>query len=185
MATIKEAVEIEDTRDMPAEYNMMNLFVEGSFFRAYEWSAWLCYNHMSHFKILHRHFKGIDKSVIFLGFPRTSFKKWAKEGMELKQIDEKRYCVEIPVSSFNGSGYEEMKTQFDDWKNGIPLTVEPEKKEMPVKADPVSSSGSGNMQRVSIMGVMQQIITYPIEEKSPVDCANFLTNIRRQLISML
>lgn len=64
MATIKEAVEIEDSRDISTEYNVMNLFVEGSFFRAYEWSAWLCYNYMSNFKILHRRFKGVDKSVI-------------------------------------------------------------------------------------------------------------------------
>lgn len=183
MATIKEAVEIEDSRDISTEYNVMNLFVEGSFFRAYEWSAWLCYNYMSNFKILHRRFKGVDKSVIFLGFPKTSFKKWAKEGMELKQIDEKRYCVVIPLSSFNDVGYEDLKAQFDEWKSGIPLTKEQEKTDS--GREILTPSVTGNPQRVSIMGVMQQIIAYPIEEKSPVDCANFLTNIRRQLISML
>ena len=183
MATIKEAVEIEDSRDMPTAYNRINLFVEGSFFRAYEWSAWLCYCYMSNFKLLHRRFKGIDKSVIFLGFPKTSYKKWAKEGMELLQIDEKHYCVDIPLSLLGNVGCEEMKVQFDEWKSNTPLTKEHEKP-MTIAENP-DSSVPGNVQKVSIIGIMQQIIVFPIEEKSPVDCANFLSNIRKQLMSML
>lgn len=42
MAQINTILEIERARKEISDYTKINLVVEGSFYRAYEWSAWLC-----------------------------------------------------------------------------------------------------------------------------------------------
>ena len=41
MASIKEIVQLEGDRSEPSQYSVVHLFHEGSFLRAYDWSAWL------------------------------------------------------------------------------------------------------------------------------------------------
>ena len=48
MAQLKEILEIEKKREEGGQYSTIYLFPEGTFYRAYEWSAWLCCrNHAS------------------------------------------------------------------------------------------------------------------------------------------
>ncbi len=42
MAKTIEILEIERKRIDTGDFATIHLFVEGSFYRAYEWSAWLC-----------------------------------------------------------------------------------------------------------------------------------------------
>lgn len=50
---LKEILSIEEnhTEDSRA---VIHLFQEGSFYRAYEWSAWLCHRFINQFKVTHR-----------------------------------------------------------------------------------------------------------------------------------
>ena len=41
MASIKDIVQLEGEGIEPSQYGIVHLFHEGSFLRAYEWSAWL------------------------------------------------------------------------------------------------------------------------------------------------
>ena len=49
MASIKEIVQLEGERIEPSQYSVVHLFHEGSFLRAYEWSAWLLCRYMHKF----------------------------------------------------------------------------------------------------------------------------------------
>ena len=86
MATIKEILEIEFARDSANDWQKIHLFQEGSFYRAFELSAWLCWTHLNKFKVTHRGMKGIDQTVTFIGFPLTSLEKWKPEGSEVGEI---------------------------------------------------------------------------------------------------
>src|SRR5574344_2479952 len=73
MATIKEILNIEQTRE---DNTLIHLFAEGSFWRAYELSSWLCFRFVNEFKPTKRRIKGIDATVTFVGFPRQSLQKF-------------------------------------------------------------------------------------------------------------
>ena len=49
MAQIKEILEIENHRTN--DWTTIYLFAEGLFYRAYEWSAWLCCRYVNEFKV--------------------------------------------------------------------------------------------------------------------------------------
>lgn len=46
---------------------MAYIYREGSFYRAYEWSAWLFVRHVSNFKVTCRMFKNVEQAVAFIG----------------------------------------------------------------------------------------------------------------------
>lgn len=76
MAKIKDVLEIESQRASLEQCRFVNLFQEGTFYRAYEWSAWLCVRYIQQFKTTKRLFKNEDTSLVFVGFPITSLQKF-------------------------------------------------------------------------------------------------------------
>ena len=49
MPGIKDILEIERARNGPSDWLTIHLFQEGSFYRAYEVSVWLCCQHINGF----------------------------------------------------------------------------------------------------------------------------------------
>ncbi|MBQ0048439.1 MAG: hypothetical protein KBT33_13210 [Prevotellaceae bacterium] len=74
MSQIKQILQTENDRS-DDNRNVIHLYQEGTFYRAYNWSAWLCHRYINQFKVTHRHFNSIEKSVLFVGFPVTSIGK--------------------------------------------------------------------------------------------------------------
>ena len=63
MARIKDIVEAEKQRLDMAACRIIHLYTEGTFFHAYEWSAWLCHKHISQFRVTHRHL-GLQENLL-------------------------------------------------------------------------------------------------------------------------
>lgn len=69
MSQLKEILEKEKERGSLEQCAVIHLFREGTFYRAYEWSAWLCLRYFTELKVTHRMLKGgID--IIFDPFGR-------------------------------------------------------------------------------------------------------------------
>ena len=55
MSQLKEILEKEKERGSLEQCAVIHLFREGTFYRAYEWSAWLCVSYFTELRITHRH----------------------------------------------------------------------------------------------------------------------------------
>lgn len=86
------------------------LIKEGMFLRAYEKSAML-FNHFKSFKILHKHYKIIDKEMVYLGFPAVFLNKFVEELRLEKPQDYGMFFV-INVGAKDYSPL----PNFDEWK---------------------------------------------------------------------
>ena len=76
MAQLKDILEIERKRMDDGPYSTIYLFPEGTFYRAYEWSAWLCCRYINQFKPTKREMKDVlGETIVFIGFPVTSLGK--------------------------------------------------------------------------------------------------------------
>ena len=62
---LKEILSIEENRTEDSR-GVIHLFQEGTFYRAYEWSAWLCHRYVHQFKVTHKLFRNIEFSVLFV-----------------------------------------------------------------------------------------------------------------------
>ena len=64
MAQLIDILKIERERT-DDNRNIVNLFQEGSFYRAYEWSAWLCNRFIKDFKVTNKNLKNIEIQTKF------------------------------------------------------------------------------------------------------------------------
>ena len=58
MSQLKDILEREKERGFLEQCGKMHLFREGTFYRAYEWRAWLCVRYFAELKVTHRMLKG-------------------------------------------------------------------------------------------------------------------------------
>ena len=78
MSQIKEILQKEKERGNVEQCKFIYLFREGTFYRAYEWSAWLCQRYFSELKFTHHLLKN-GEDIIFVGFPISSLGRYTPD----------------------------------------------------------------------------------------------------------
>ncbi len=179
MAGIKDILEIEQERAESKDWLNIHLFQEGSFYRAYEVSAWLCHTRINEFKVTHRHVKGIEQSIVFVGFPVSSLEKRTPEGAIIVTVAEKHLMLTLPVPETD-MVVADAKNDFAVWKSRQPISSSKESADG--KSNSVSRSNGGNR---SLFSIAQSILAFPIESHSPIDCMLFLSELKKDLARIL
>ena len=179
MAKLEDILKVEASRSALADYNAIHLFLEGSFLRAYEFSAWLCHRFIHEFTPTHRTNKGVDKDIIFVGFPLTSLQKWTPTGADCKEQEEKHFCI-LLRQELDEAGVEQMKDYFAEWKASVPIVALSAK-----KSDAKMHVTDNSMQASDASELVRTIMEFPIERKNMLECVAFLSSVREQAISIL
>ena len=110
------------------ERGVIHLHREGSFYRAYEWSAYLSCRYLHEFKVNKRAFNGIEQPVAYIGFPETSLDKWMPEGAELKEIEEKHLTIRLPDLMLQNDPPDILDAAYLAWKDAILIKLIKERK---------------------------------------------------------
>lgn len=71
MAKLQDILTVEQDRPDSQSVRVVHLFLEGSFLRAYEWSAWLCCRYLNEFKATRRQIKNTVQDFVFIGFSQN------------------------------------------------------------------------------------------------------------------
>ena len=100
MAKLKDILDAESQRSALEQCRVVRLYAEGTFYRAYEWSAWLCVRYIQDFKATKRKFKNEEEPVVFVGFPVTSLSKFTPEGSEVTIAEDKSVELLLPAGVF-------------------------------------------------------------------------------------
>ena len=178
MSQLKEILERERERGTLERCAVIHLFREGTFYRAYEWSAWLCVRYIQQFKATRRVLKSQEGSVVFVGFPVTSLAKFTPEGATATVEEDKGAEIMLPATVFPPeAGIEALSEDFGNWKSSVPLAGS-SKKETEGR-----TNGSGHPTRVT--DIMHLILAYPIEQKSPLECMAFLADIKQKIAEII
>lgn len=179
MPQLKEIFEKERDRNAADKLAVVHLFREGTFYRAYEWSAWLMVRHFTEMKVTHRVMKGGD-DVVFVGFPLTSLDRYTAEGAEVRPDGE--VCVDIVLAATEfttESNAESLQSDFANWKQSQPLT-EASKKQ--VSEERAAAERNAHPR---LTDVMRSIMAYPVEQHSPMECMAFLAEVKRQIAEFI
>ena len=156
---MNEILKTEQQRQVNDDWRVVNLYQEGSFYRAYECSAWLYCVCIKEFKVTHRTMKGIDKSVAFIGFPVSSLSKWMPENVIVRQVADKHLTLVLPDSMQTElNSTDEYQKAFTEWKSSIPVITK-DKNEARDEREVAKRNSP------SLFGIMQQIMSFPVESK--------------------
>ena len=181
MAQLKEILEIERNRIREGNYSTIYLFPEGTFYRAYEWSAWLCCRFVSQFKATRRETKGeMRESIVFIGFPITSLNKFLPEDAQMSSNEDKSVNITLPISVFREvEDAEALGDAFGHWKESIPLVVS---RKGSVKDD-LKNATDAQPHRMS--EIMLRILAFPVEQKTPMECMNYIAGVIQDIAKLL
>ena len=128
--------------------------------------------------------KGIEKTVLFIGFPVVSLQKHTPEGATVTNVDEKSVDVQFPNAMIpDDMTADMMLVDFEQWKASVPVAEPVQKKD---KVEEVAQNRlSDTKLQPSITSIMQRIIAFPIENKTPMQCMSFLAETKQILASMI
>lgn len=179
MSQLKEILEKERERGTLEQCAAIHLFREGTFYRAYEWSAWLCVRYFTELKITHRLLKG-GNDIVFVGFPLTSLDRYTPQGATVLPSGDKSVEMVLPAEAFAlGTDVESLWKDFEEWKPCQPLTEASKKK---VEEGRVEAERNAHPR---LTDVMLRILAYPIEQHSPMECMQFLAETKQQISQLL
>ena len=174
MSVTKELIEKEKDLVEAGQVSDLHLHREGTFIRAYDWSAWLACKYLHDFKVNKRTFKGIDEPVVYIGFPETSLEKWIPEGAVQRLEDEKYLVVTLPELMITDT-YETMAAAYNEWKDALPLTESNPGLRKKGGCKDVCMPEADNAP-ITLTTIMQRILAFPIESKSPLESMAFLAD---------
>ncbi len=183
---LSEIVEKEKQRANIFECRIARLYKEGNFLRAYNWSAWLFVKHRGDLKISNRMVKSVGVPVVMIGFPPASMEKYVPDGSQVNTNTDGSLDVVFPTSIIpDDADINVLAEEFEQWKGALPVSESnPAKKEKQHdrNLEPSSEFSSAN---VTLTSIMQRILAYPVEGKSPLESMLFLSEIRRQLSALI
>ena len=186
------ALEFEKLRQEPESWNKIFLHKDGKFFRAYEWSAWLIKTVVCTEEIQKE--RGDQKMLtanryvtkkgeyVSVGFPLESLAKFmiGFEDFDPNTVDDYAEFTLFTYSE-DTANYEDLLSSFDEWKHSLPEKDTKQTQKPNRTGSNVDTEGG----RVGMFQILSQVLSYPIESKTPADNAEFIATLKRQLSSLL
>lgn len=175
--SVKEVIEKEE-RDKGNLYDI-HLYLEGLFWRAYEWSAYLSRNFPTELsdkqklKPLIKSNKQIKDNVVYVGLQMASFEKYFPNVIgndDIVDIGDKHIVMHCE-NFFDSLDFSEYKKILNEWKNSVSKSNgETIIKENIIKND--------------IGNLISEIVSYPIERKNLIENLQFLTHIKEMCLTI-
>ncbi len=186
------ALEFEKLREDAESWNKIFLHKDGKFFRAYEWSAWLIktlvcseafQKERGDVKILAANRYVTKKGeYVSVGFPLESLSKYMPnyEDVDFETIEDYATFT-VEMSDEEDVTYEVLQAAFMEWKQSLPEKDTRGGQKATRSTARVDSEGS----RVGMFQILSQVMSYPLESKTPSDNAEFIASLKRQLAALL
>lgn len=182
---LKEALENESQRTAEIAGRVF-LHVDGNFFHAYNWSAWLIKNFIctedyqksrgDENMLNVKHYKK-KNDYCLVGFPLDSASKYIPNYQLIQHSDERCLYVDINLDE----DFDTLLSLYGEWKDSIPVS-ETKKSVREI------TRGNGNasmLGRSGLFGIVSKILSYPVENSTPAENIAFISSIKQDIAGLL
>jgi hypothetical protein len=143
------------------------LIKDGLFWKAWERSAMLFQRYVKSYEITTRYFKGINTTMVYLGFPNQYLTK-IKDNCIAEGFDFLSIGGKIEISGFNDVD------GFSEWKETIT-----EKLSLASESQPSYVSEKKRLDEYRCF--KEEIIKFPLAVKTPFECQQFIYELQQKL----
>ena len=181
--TIKDIFEVE-TRNEKNLYDI-HFYMEGYFWRAYEWSAYLTQHFPSELdeenklKVVKKTPNGYDDGYVFVGFQLSSLDKYfpnISNNEETFEMLDKHFIIHAE-KYFRNDDFSNYINLLSEWKKNFSANVKEKNK---YKYDNKNTDNGSNLNLF-----VQKIVEYPIENKNLIESVSFLSHIKDEAIKII
>ena len=206
MAKLADILPIERDRQEPEKWNVIHLFKTGTFYSAYEWSAWLTavisFNDEVRMQTRERQPLAVTRNTIAsaegetfckVGFPIRSVDKFIPNRTDFTPIDDSHLTITIALPQpTDGSEvtYERLSEAFEKWKESQPIKKPKDKDETTPKTATATTPKPAPERPAAITsprrsGIISQILDYPVDQRTPTENIEFIISLKQQIVSIL
>lgn len=183
---ITPALAYEAQRSDVSSWNKVILHKDGTFYHAYEWSAWLIKTRLcteafqkqrGDAKILSApRYKTKNNEYILIGFPIESLSKFIPEYTDVREM-EGGDALEVTIDlKLNGTEtFEEIDAEFNKWKKAQPEAKKQSK----------SKDGETAQKRTGMFQIIAEIVGYPLEKRTQEENTEFISYLKEKAAELL
>lgn len=180
----------QEKRHSETELYKIHLYKNGDWWRATEWSAYLCQfcqnsDDGKKLRPIHRQLKGSDDGIVLVGLKLSSFEKY----FPFVKIDDNSVIkdghIEIDLGqkiddNINIANYEKL---LNDWKLSIPYCKS--KSNYNSKLVDNGLDNLGDICNGKIYFVLKKILSYPLAQRTLLDNVNFINDMQHEIAAII
>lgn len=189
---ITPALAYEKLRQDAESQNKIILHKDGKFYHVYEWSAWLlktlvCTEELQRergdAKMLQvNRFVSKSGEYVLAGFPLESVSKYIPEYDDLQEMEGGDLSITITLSDdMQQLSTEQLLTMFEEWKQNQPVK-EGRKSTREIHA---GSSQAPTLARSGVFAIISEVLSYPVEQKTPAENIEFISKMKQSIVALL
>ena len=215
MGKIVEILETERKRPTAADFDVVHMYKTGQFYTAYDWSAWIIsvisYTDAVRMQTKDRHPLAVTRIKIAtseqtfckVGFPFKSIEKFCpnRQGFDGVENDHITFRIPLPQPQ-DGTEitFDRLSEAVDKWTETFeikpPKRTQEEMKQIKAqrKAEttaenapaPAPTSAPANQSEKRLNGgLIQQILAYPLTDRTPMENYAFIQRLKQQITAIL
>jgi len=214
MANLADILQQERDRDTSDKWGLIHLYKTGSFYSAYEWSAWLiaiitfndevrmATKDRKPIAVTHIPMANSDDTFCRVGFPLKSIEKYIPTRLNYEAEDDKHLVITVALPQpQDGSEvtYERLSEAVAKWKKAQPLKQPKDKKDSDPQEDTDRQPAQGKPKRTLLSliqeaqqqqapsqgGLIMQIMSYQLSQHTPAENFEFIQRLQLQIASIL
>lgn len=214
MAKLVDIMQQESERDTADKWGIIHLYKTGSFYSAYEWSAWLIavitFNDEVRMATKDRKpltvtripMANSDDTFCRVGFPLKSIEKYIPTRTNYEAEADKHIVITVALPKPQDGTkvtYERLAEAIKTWKEAQPLKQPKDKKDsdpqedtdrQPKQGKPKRTllsliQGAQQQQAPSQGGLIMQIMSYQLSQHTAADNYEFIQRLQQQIASIL
>ena len=215
MAKLADILQQERERDTADKWGLIHLYKTGSFYSAYEWSAWLiavitfndevrmATKDRKPIAVTHVPMKDSEETFCRVGFPLNSVEKYIPTRLDFNSEDDKHIVITVALPQpQDGSEvtYERLAEAVAKWKAEQPLKQPKDKKDSDPQEDTDRQPAQGKPKRTLMSliqeaqqqqqapaqgGLIMQIMSYQLAQHTPAENYEFIQRLQQQIASIL
>jgi len=214
MAQLADILQQERDRDTADKWGLIHLYKTGSFYSAYEWSAWLIsvITFNDEVRMATKDRKPIavtripmansNETFCRVGFPLKSIEKYIPNRLDFNSEDDKHIVITVALPQpQDGSEitYERLSEAVVKWKEAQPLKQPKDKRDSDPQEDTDRQPPQGKPKRTLLSliqeaqqqqapsqgGMIMQIMSYQLSQHTPAENFEFIQRLQQQIASIL
>ena len=186
------ALAYEKLRQDAQSQNKIILHKDGKFYHVYEWSAWLLktlvctedfQRERGDAKMLQvNRFVTKSGEYVLAGFPLESVSKYIPEYDEIQEMEDGDLCISITISDdMQQLTTDQLQAMFEEWKAEQPVKEGRKSNAQIHKGDKQAAA----LARSGVFGIIAEVLSYPVEQKSPAENIEFISQMKQRIVALL
>lgn len=195
------ALEWEKQRPTVADHTKVMLSKEGKFFHVYNKSAWLLKTQMCTEELQRQrgdakpinasHYVTAKSDYAMIGFPMESLSKFLVGYTQAQTLEGGDIVAEIASPFGPDTTVEQLDAAYGEWvkqlpkkENGQQAAASTKKPERP-QGRPLNQAEAATLARSGMFGILQQVLSYPVEDTTPQENIAFISHLKQQVAGLL